>query len=58
MFCVYVLACLKGHMTLLKGQVCDDGIAIKVSKVLAATLCGSRPGVQAASPKTPKNTTF
>ena len=25
---------------------------------LAATLCGSRPGVQSVSPKTPKNTSF
>jgi len=25
---------------------------------LAATLCGSRPGVQSTSPKHPKNTSF
>jgi len=30
----------------------------ELGKKLAATLHGSRPGVQSASPKTPKNTSF
>jgi len=46
-----------GKHSLLLFRTEDHGSG-EFSEELAATLCGSWPGVQSASPKTPKNTSF